>query len=122
VADQLLVVQAVASALRFRERQDRSLLEGVVAYLARRQMLLVLGNCEHVVKAVTRLLERDRIRPVASSALASQRLTQSANTAADVSPTSRALGAAQDSSRARPAWSLTRPQSWKHFSRCPLLR
>jgi hypothetical protein len=43
--------QAVASVLGVRERSDRSLLDVIVAHLARRQVMLVLDNCEHLVKA-----------------------------------------------------------------------
>jgi predicted ATPase len=50
VADPLLVPQAVAAVLGIRERSDRSLLEAIVAYLEKRQLLLVLDNCEHLLE------------------------------------------------------------------------
>jgi hypothetical protein len=57
LADPLLVPQAVASVLGVRERSDRSLLEVVVAHLARREVLLVLDNCEHLVKPCAELAD-----------------------------------------------------------------
>src|SRR5258708_26849396 len=41
LADPLLILQAVASVVGVRERSDRSLLDALVAILARRQVLLV---------------------------------------------------------------------------------
>ena len=43
--------------LGVRERSDRSLLDGLVAFLARRRVLLVLDNCEHLVKACAELAD-----------------------------------------------------------------
>ena len=57
LADPPLVPQAVASVLGVRERSDRSLLDALVAFLARRQVLLVLDNCEHLVKACAELAD-----------------------------------------------------------------
>ena len=57
LADPLLVPQAIASVLGVRERSDRSLLDALVAYLARRQVLLVLDNCEHLVKVCAELAD-----------------------------------------------------------------
>ena len=57
LADPLLVPQAVALALGVRERSDRSLLDALVARLARRQVMLVLDNCEHLVKACAELAD-----------------------------------------------------------------
>jgi predicted ATPase/DNA-binding NarL/FixJ family response regulator/Tfp pilus assembly protein PilF len=55
VADPVLVPSAVASALGMHEQPDRSLLDGLVAHLSRRQVLLVLDNCEHLVEACAEL-------------------------------------------------------------------
>src|SRR5205823_6742997 len=55
LADPLLVPQAVASVLGVRERSGRSLLDVVVAHLARREVLLVPDNCEHLVRACAEL-------------------------------------------------------------------
>jgi predicted ATPase/DNA-binding CsgD family transcriptional regulator len=58
LADPALLPQAVASVLGVRERSDRSLLDAaLVAHLARRQVLLVLDNCEHLVKACAELAD-----------------------------------------------------------------
>src|SRR5258707_8904974 len=57
VVDPALVPQALASVLGVRERSDRSLRDALVAHLARRQVLLVLDNCEHVVKVCAELAD-----------------------------------------------------------------
>jgi DNA methylase len=44
--------------LGVREGLDRPLLDGFVAYLEPRVLLLVLDNCEHLVDACARLAER----------------------------------------------------------------
>jgi predicted ATPase/DNA-binding XRE family transcriptional regulator len=44
-----LVAHALAGALRVAESPRRSLLETLFAYLARRRLLIVLDNCEHVI-------------------------------------------------------------------------
>jgi predicted ATPase len=49
LANRQLVPHALASVLGIRDRPDRSALDVLVAHLARRQTLLVLDNCEHVV-------------------------------------------------------------------------
>ncbi len=48
--DPQLVPHAVASVLGVRDRPDRAALDALVAHLACRHALLVLDNCEHVVK------------------------------------------------------------------------
>jgi predicted ATPase len=57
LADPQLVPQAVSSVLGVRERSDQSLLDVLVTFLARRQVLLVLDNCEHLVKACAELAD-----------------------------------------------------------------
>jgi hypothetical protein len=57
LADPQLVQQAVTSVLGVRERSDRALLDALVSFLARRQVLLVLDNCEHLVKACAELAD-----------------------------------------------------------------
>jgi len=57
LADSALVPQAVASVLGIRERSDPSLLDELVARLSRRQVLLVLDNCEHLVKPCAELAD-----------------------------------------------------------------
>lgn len=46
-----LVAGAVAQTLGVREEPERPLLETICAYVKTRRMLLVLDNCEHLVKA-----------------------------------------------------------------------
>jgi non-specific serine/threonine protein kinase len=50
-------VGAVAAALRVQESPGRSMLDGLVAVLTDRDLLLVLDNCEHVVEATAELAE-----------------------------------------------------------------
>jgi non-specific serine/threonine protein kinase len=57
VADPLLVPQTVASVLGVRESSDRSLLDGLVAHLSRRELLLVLDNCEHLLTGCAELAD-----------------------------------------------------------------
>ena len=57
LADPLLVPQVVASVLGVRERLDRSLLPALVAHLGKRQLLLVLDNCEHLLQGCVELAE-----------------------------------------------------------------
>jgi predicted ATPase/DNA-binding CsgD family transcriptional regulator len=49
------VPQAVASVLGLRERPGRLLIETLRAFVAQRQLLLVLDNCEHLVDACAEL-------------------------------------------------------------------
>jgi predicted ATPase/DNA-binding CsgD family transcriptional regulator len=53
-----LVPYAVAAALGRRERAGEALLDTLVAYLAARDLLLVLDNCEHLIDACAGLAER----------------------------------------------------------------
>jgi len=55
LAEPGLVPQAVFQALGLREDADRPVLETLCAYLATRQVLLVLDNCEHLVDACAEL-------------------------------------------------------------------
>jgi len=50
LVDPQLVSHTVASVVGVRDRPDRAALDAVIAHLARRQVLLVLDNCEHLVK------------------------------------------------------------------------
>ena len=49
IADAQLVVQAVASVLGVKEEPDRPVLDALVKYVADRQLLVVLDNCEHLL-------------------------------------------------------------------------
>ena len=53
-----MVAPALAAALGLGEQHGRSAEEAVLAWLAERQALLVLDNCEHVVDGVVVLAER----------------------------------------------------------------
>ncbi|HEY8319981.1 MAG TPA: LuxR C-terminal-related transcriptional regulator [Amnibacterium sp.] len=57
VTDPERVAPAIAAVLGIPERQDRSLAEGLAAWLAGRDLLLVLDNCEHLLDGVAALLE-----------------------------------------------------------------
>jgi predicted ATPase/DNA-binding CsgD family transcriptional regulator len=57
LADPSLVPQAVASAPGVREQPGRSLTETLSEYLASKEMLLVLDNCEHLIEACAELAE-----------------------------------------------------------------
>jgi predicted ATPase/DNA-binding SARP family transcriptional activator len=57
VADESSVDDAVAAALRLPTSTGRSSTDAIVDYLRDKTMLLVLDNCEHLVKACGRLVE-----------------------------------------------------------------
>lgn len=57
VRDQALVAQAVAGALSLQDRAGRASAAALADYLAERQPLLVLDNCEHMVEAVAKLTD-----------------------------------------------------------------
>jgi predicted ATPase/class 3 adenylate cyclase len=55
LADARLVPQVVASVLGVKEEPDRPVVEALVRYLEKRRVLLVLDNCEHLVRACAEL-------------------------------------------------------------------
>src|SRR6516225_2877675 len=55
--EEALVVQAIASTLGLQDRAGYSPAASLAEYLAGRQLLLVLDNCEHVVDAVAKLAD-----------------------------------------------------------------
>ncbi len=57
LADPALIAQAAAVALGVREGGGRTLLEALIDYLRRKQILLILDNCEHLVEACSRFVE-----------------------------------------------------------------
>src|SRR5215469_2038154 len=57
VRDEALVAQAVAGALGLQDRAGYPPAAALADYLAGRQLLLVLDNCEHVVDAVAKLAD-----------------------------------------------------------------
>jgi predicted ATPase/DNA-binding CsgD family transcriptional regulator len=58
VTDPSMIAPAIAAALGLGERQGRSTEETVLGWLAARETLLVLDNCEHLLDGVAVLLER----------------------------------------------------------------
>jgi predicted ATPase/DNA-binding CsgD family transcriptional regulator len=58
VTDPTMVAPAIADALGLGERQGSSATDDVVGWLAGREALLVLDNCEHLLDGVVVLLER----------------------------------------------------------------
>jgi predicted ATPase len=58
VNDPSMVAPAIANALGLGEPQGGSAEDSVLGWLAARQTLLVLDNCEHVLDGVVVLLER----------------------------------------------------------------
>jgi predicted ATPase/DNA-binding CsgD family transcriptional regulator len=58
VTDALMIAPAIAGALGLGERQGSSAVDNLVSWLADRETLLVLDNCEHLLEGVVVLLER----------------------------------------------------------------
>src|SRR5690349_1869199 len=58
VTDPAMVAPAIAAALGLGERQGRSSEDSVAGWLASRQALLVLDNCEHLLDGMPALVER----------------------------------------------------------------
>ena len=56
--EEALVAQAIASALGLHQRAGDSPAASLAEYLAGRQLLLVLDNCEHLVEAVAKLTDK----------------------------------------------------------------
>jgi predicted ATPase/DNA-binding SARP family transcriptional activator len=56
--DGAAVGHAVAAALRLQQRQGLDIEATVIEYLATRELLLVVDNCEHVLDASARLVDR----------------------------------------------------------------
>ncbi|HEY1407813.1 MAG TPA: NB-ARC domain-containing protein, partial [Promineifilum sp.] len=53
--DESLVAQAVATAVDAKEQPGRSVRETLADFLSRKQILLVVDNCEHLIAACARL-------------------------------------------------------------------
>jgi predicted ATPase/transcriptional regulator with XRE-family HTH domain len=51
------VAQTAATTLRVPEKKDVPILDGVVEFLAEREMLVVLDNCEHVLPSVAEFVQ-----------------------------------------------------------------
>ncbi|MCA1554486.1 MAG: adenylate/guanylate cyclase domain-containing protein, partial [Chloroflexi bacterium] len=57
LADPALVPQAVASSLGVREQAGRELMATIADYLRAKQLLLILDNCEHLIRACAQLAD-----------------------------------------------------------------
>jgi predicted ATPase/DNA-binding NarL/FixJ family response regulator len=57
LGDPVLVPQAVAKVLHVREQRGRPMVDGLLETLQKKQLLLVLDNCEHVLSACAQLVE-----------------------------------------------------------------
>jgi predicted ATPase/class 3 adenylate cyclase len=55
MTDERLVPQAVASVLGVKEEAGRPVLEALVKYVSDRKLLLILDNCEHLLRACAKL-------------------------------------------------------------------
>ncbi len=58
LANPALMPQAIASVLGVRERPDEAVLDSLLGYLQSRNLLLVVDNCEHLIEACARLVDR----------------------------------------------------------------
>ncbi|MEV4002392.1 BTAD domain-containing putative transcriptional regulator [Actinomadura sp. NPDC049753] len=58
LTDSTLVARAVAEALGLRDQSVRSAMDALADHVRDRDLLLVLDNCEHLVDAVARLVQR----------------------------------------------------------------
>jgi non-specific serine/threonine protein kinase len=58
LADLSLVAAAVAETLGVREQPNRPIAERVCAHLRSRRLLLVLDNCEHLIKACAAIVQQ----------------------------------------------------------------
>jgi predicted ATPase len=70
--DPALVPQAVGQNLGLHESSDQLLLESLKSFLAQKQLLLILDNCEHLIHACAQLAEQllstcDHLRILATS-------------------------------------------------------
>jgi class 3 adenylate cyclase len=57
ISDPELVASVVARTLGMSQAQDRRVDDGIVEWLKRKKLVLVLDNCEHLVEAVARLAD-----------------------------------------------------------------
>jgi predicted ATPase/DNA-binding CsgD family transcriptional regulator len=73
VTDALMIAPAIADALGLGERPGSSAADNVLSWLADRETLLVLDNCEHLLDGVVVLLERLLAGSPRSAVLATSR-------------------------------------------------
>ena len=93
--EEALVAQAIAGALGLQDRAGYAPAETLAEYLAGRQLLLVLDNCEHLVDAAA------RSSMSASLAAASTRCSQLSSTSSSCRPARYSASAAAGSYPAR---------------------
>ena len=58
LTDESLVPQAVASVLSVKEEAGRPVIDALVKFVAQRKLLIVLDNCEHLVRACAEVAKR----------------------------------------------------------------
>src|SRR5215212_11408654 len=58
LSDPALVPQEVADALKVREQPGRPIFDTLLRALRDKRLLLVLDNCEHLINAAARLVEK----------------------------------------------------------------
>src|SRR5215210_7801626 len=58
LSEEVLVAKAVAEALKVPERPAEPLADTLAEVLRNRELLLILDNCEHLLEAVARLVDR----------------------------------------------------------------
>ena len=58
LSEEVLVPKAVAEALKVPERPAEPLVETLVEFLRNRELLLILDNCEHLLEAAARLVDK----------------------------------------------------------------
>ncbi|MDW5614996.1 AfsR/SARP family transcriptional regulator [Mycolicibacterium vanbaalenii] len=73
LADDAAVGHAVAGALRLQQRQGLDIDATVIEYLATRELLLVIDNCEHLLDAAAQLIDRIVARCPGVTVLATSR-------------------------------------------------
>lgn len=100
VADPALVVPTVAAALDLHDEPGRPLLDTVLDYLRRRELLIVLDNCEHLVETCARLAERVLHASAGTCTLATSR--EALNVAGETAWRMPSLPAAAPDSAASP--------------------
>ena len=58
VSDENLIPQVIAASLNVREVSDEPLIETLKSYLKSREVLLVIDNCEHLIRACAQVAEQ----------------------------------------------------------------
>ena len=58
LTDENLIPQAIAGSLNVRQISDEAVIESLKAYLKAREVLLVIDNCEHLIRACAQVAEQ----------------------------------------------------------------